>query len=235
MQPVKISKDFKPNITYPLYFMRKGLYDGIFTHRNLMYGKLMDFGSGRKPYKDLFRKVTEYVGVDYEGEGHSHHNESVDVFYDGRKIPFEDDTFDSVFSSEVFEHIFNLEEILPEIKRVMKPGAHLLATCPFVWNLHEIPVDYARYTGFALKHLFEKNGFEVVEIEKKGNYITTITQMRVLYFNAYLFPKLVLINRIPYSSAFFTSIMNIIGVLKNKIFPKREDWYQSNIIVAKKK
>jgi len=232
---LKIPPSFNPGISHPLYFIRNGLYKGIEKYKDSLTGKLMDFGSGQKPYRSFFTNVSEYIGVDYDGEGHSHEGEAVDVFYDGKHLPFNDNTFDSVFSSEVFEHIFNLEEILPEINRVMKPGADILITCPFVWNLHEIPVDYARYTSYALKHLFEKNGFEVKAMDKSGNFITTITQMRVLYFETHVWPKLKGMNKIPFLLNTIITIMNGIGVIKNKIFPSRSDWYQSNIVLAKKK
>ncbi|MBK8300784.1 MAG: methyltransferase domain-containing protein [Chitinophagaceae bacterium] len=64
-------------------------------------GKMMDFGCGTKPYKPLLQTSKEYIGVDYNGEGHSHKNEQIDVMYDGKTIPFEDNTFDSILSTEV--------------------------------------------------------------------------------------------------------------------------------------
>ena len=97
----------------PLYFLRKGLLHGIRSYSQYMEGVMLDFGCGSKPYRKLFT-VTEYIGLDIETNGHSHKNEQIDVFYDGGKIPFDDNSFDSIFSSEVFEHVFNLEEILVE-------------------------------------------------------------------------------------------------------------------------
>ncbi len=130
----------------PFYFIRRALLKKVEEYAPQLSGKLLDFGCGSKPYQSLFTRASEYTGLDYEGEGHSHVNEKVDVYYDGKKTPFANQTFDSVFSSEVFEHIFNIDEILPEINRVMKKGGKILITCPFVWHEHEVPVDYARYT-----------------------------------------------------------------------------------------
>lgn len=42
--------------------------------------------------------------------------------YDGRHIPFPDASFDVVFSSNVLEHVRDLEQLQAEIKRVLRPG-----------------------------------------------------------------------------------------------------------------
>src|SRR5579875_3035709 len=135
-----ISKDFNPSVTKPNYLIRNRLLKNIQKLSSHLHGKLLDFGCGQKPYKNLF-SVQEYIGVDFENLGHPHVNESIDIFYDGHKLPFANETFDSVFCSEVFEHIFNLEEILKELNRVLKSGGMMLITCPFSYCEHEVPND----------------------------------------------------------------------------------------------
>lgn len=49
---------------------------------------------------------------------------------DNYRIPFDDNTFDAVISTEVFEHVRNYTQTLAEIKRITKPGG-----C----NLHWFP------------------------------------------------------------------------------------------------
>src|SRR5689334_12356494 len=114
------------------YFIKKGIYDGVKRNATRLNGRLLDFGCGNKPYEHLF-KVESYTGIDIENVAHDHRNENVDVFYDGKHIPFDDNSFDSVFATEVFEHVFNLDEILVEINRVLKKHGKLLITLPFVW------------------------------------------------------------------------------------------------------
>jgi SAM-dependent methyltransferase len=195
----------------------------------------MDFGCGSKPYKALFT-VDEYIGVDFQNEGHPHDNEQIDVYYDGKRLPFNDAYFDSVLCSEVFEHIFNLDEVLKEINRVMKTGGKILITCPFTWNEHEVPFDFARYTRFALKDILERNGFRIIEFEKTGNFITTITQLWVLYFNTVVYKKIRHLSLLRWVfKVFFVMAPNFVGIFLDKLLPVESSLYLNNIVLAQKK
>ncbi len=234
----QVPKSFRPGMNSAFYFMRHTLYKKLQQYAPELDGRLLDFGCGSKPYQSLFSHISEYIGLDYASEGHSHVNEMIDVMYDGKTIPFPDGHFDSVFSSEVFEHIFNIDEILPEINRVMKKGGKILITCPFVWNEHEVPVDYARYTQFALKHLLEKNGFVMLVQDKTGDFMMALHQMRMVYFNEHFIPAVPLLGKWKF---FRTNIPPLINPLINAWFsfkhwllPKRKDWYLNNIVLAKK-
>lgn len=46
---------------------------------------------------------------------------------DGRKLTFEDNSFDYVYSIGVFEHIADLDKVFQEIERVLKPGGEVYA------------------------------------------------------------------------------------------------------------
>ena len=105
-------------------------------------------GCGSKPYENLFVHADKYIGCDVEVSGHNHSDSKIDYFFDGKKLPFSDGTFDAVVSFEVFEHVFNLPEILTEINRVTKEKGTLLISIPFAYGEHEIPYDFARYTSF---------------------------------------------------------------------------------------
>jgi SAM-dependent methyltransferase len=228
------SSEFSPTLFHPLYFIRRGLRKGIQDYAHALTGKLMDFGCGSKPYAGLF-KVEEYVGVDYYNEGHSHDNEKIDVFYDGKTIPLPNEYFDSVLSSEVFEHVFNLNEILQEIRRVMKKNGHLLITCPFAWNEHEIPNDYARYSRFALTDILKKNGFEIIACTKSGNFITTVFQLWILYWYVLYNKKQKRFFLIRWLYKFLIVLPgNFSGKVLNAILPSNDSLYLNNIFLAKK-
>lgn len=50
--------------------------------------------------------------------------------YDGRNIPFPNESFDVVFSSNVLEHVLDLPQLQTEMKRVLKPGGYCVHLMP---------------------------------------------------------------------------------------------------------
>lgn len=232
-----LRQNFNPNFLglfiNPFYFARLGLYRNIKELSRFISGRVLDVGCGQKPYRSLF-EVEEYVGMDVGQSGHDHKNEAIDVFYDGKVFPFEDNSFDSVISNEVLEHVFNPSEHLSEIYRVLKPGGNLLITVPFLWDEHEQPYDYARYSSFGLKHLLETNGLVVIDQRK------SIADIRVIFqiVNAYIFKKIpkCRIEILNYLAIIMlTAPFNVGGVVLNWILPKNNDLYLDNIVVAVKK
>lgn len=229
-------QSFQPNfISFfinPFFFIRLRLFQKVKKFAPQIEGKLLDFGCGRKPYKNLFTKATEYIGVDIEQSGHDHSLSEVDVFYDGKTIPFKNETFDAIFCTEVFEHIFNLDEILDELKRVLKKNGKLLITIPFMWGEHEKPYDYARYTSFAIKYILEKKGFQVIALEKTGKASETILQLWIAYISDF-FPK----NR--YIRTLLTPIfifpMHLLGGFFTLFLPQNKDIYFNSVVLAQKK
>lgn len=217
----------------PFFFARRALYDSVASVAHHINGDIIDVGCGQKPYKHLFNHL-KYIGIEVEQEGHDHTNEDVDVFYDGKKIPFEDNTFDNAITSQVLEHVFEPDAFLREIHRVLKPNGHLLLTVPFVWDEHEQPYDYARYSSFGLKYLIEKNGFQIV------THIKTLQDVRVIFqlINGYIYKKTVFLRQNPklniIVSFVFNAWINIIGLVLGFILPKNKDLYLDNVIVVKK-
>jgi SAM-dependent methyltransferase len=214
----------------PFYFIRRDLFVQIRRAAPALKGKLLDFGCGRKPYENLFT-VSEYIGLDMEQTGHDHRNSKVDVYYDGKHIPFPDESFDALFCSEVLEHVFDPELVLPEIRRVLKRDATALLTVPFCWNEHEVPFDYARYSTFGIKHLLEKNGFEVLEVKRSGNFVQVNFQLWALYFYE-LFRRWGKAGKL-FSMVFIIPI-NVTGSLLSLLLPKNDSLYFNSIITAKR-
>jgi SAM-dependent methyltransferase len=221
--------------TNPFYFIRKGIYQSLKRLSQEVRGDLLDFGCGSKPYQRFFSHCDSYIGLDMENPGHPHKNEHIDVYYDGKKIPFPDDHFDVVFASEVFEHVFGLEETLKEIRRVLKPGGKLLFTCPFVWPEHERPYDFARYSSFGIAALTKNAGFEILIQEKTGHFFEVILQQLQFYIFCFLPKRPAFIYYILHQV--FILPFTVLGIILNLLLPKfmkRKDLFHNNVLLADK-
>ena len=191
-------------------------------------GELIDIGCGTKPYKDLLAPyITKHIGVDHESTLHDQSN--IDLLGTAYKIPVEDASFDSAICTAVLEHLEEPELALRECHRVLKSGGTAIYSVPFIWHLHEEPRDFYRYSKYGLKYLFEKSGFEVVELKALSGFWVTFGQLFV--YNLYR------LNRGPFR---WFRIIDAIGLLIQALsygldrIDKTEQWTWMYIVVARK-
>ena len=150
------------------FYIRQSILNSIMDNMDLFEGKLLDVGCGKMPYRDLINKksrIVSYHGLEINNAKIYDEKIIPDFFWDGRTMPFESDEYDIVFATEVFEHCPDLQTILKESYRVLKPNGKIFFTVPFLWPLHEVPNDEYRYTPFALKKHLELAGFENIDIK----------------------------------------------------------------------
>ena len=167
-----------------VYQIRVKIFNFIKSSLSLFSGKILDVGCGKMPYKKYIlenSKVTEYIGLDIDNALIYDKKIKPDYTWDGTRMPFENNTFESAFGTEVLEHCPNPEIILKEIYRVLKPGGVFLFTVPFLWNLHEVPHDEYRYTPFSLERHLKNSGFRDVTIKATGGWHASMAQMLGLW------------------------------------------------------
>lgn len=160
-------------------FLWAGLARAAVSHAE---GRLVDLGCGTKPYEQLFLPhVTQYFGVDWEGASSAHYGSSTraDHYADCTDTKLEAESFDTLLSTQVMEHIYDTHAYLRESNRLLKKGGTGIFTVPFVWPTHAEPYDYYRFTQFSLERLFEQHGFVVEKIEPLGGAYATLMQMKI--------------------------------------------------------
>ena len=138
------------------------------------HGRLLDVGCGEKPFESIFLPyVSEYVGIEYadtfESTKSSDRKTKPDFYYDGKTLPFESRSFDTVISIQVLEHTPDPRRLVQEIGRVVKKDGLVVMNAPFSFRLHEEPFDYFRYTPHGWRALFDEAGLEVTEIRPMGD------------------------------------------------------------------
>jgi SAM-dependent methyltransferase len=137
-------------------------------------GRLLDVGCGDKAYEPIFRPfVSEYLGIEHEATfaatSAEKRERKPDLYYDGKRLPFDDRTFDTVLSIQVLEHTPAPAALVAEMARVLKDDGLMIITAPFSFRLHEEPHDYFRYSPHGLKQLCADAGLVIDYSEQQGS------------------------------------------------------------------
>ncbi|MFA6005947.1 MAG: class I SAM-dependent methyltransferase [Patescibacteria group bacterium] len=207
--------------------------------------KVLDFGSGDGFFLDTLQrfypkvfKNAHIVGIDVNKtsleESRTYDLYDQLVSYDGKKLPFASQSFDTVFSNCVFEHLPDLALNLKEMHRVLKPGGKLYTTVmakPWdwyvvlpasFWRKKQVHINLLSQTGW--EQAFAHAGFKV---KKSVGYLSK-QQSRIIELAHFL--------SIPYLLSYIlTKKWSLVGPLFTKIVPveKLQQMFAENVKVKK--
>lgn len=154
--------------------------DAFYLYRSLKrvlpekaVGMVLDIGCGDAPYRTWCLKAERYIGIDTKpGEG-------VNYVVGGReKWPIPDASVDTLICTQVLEHAEDLEHVLSEMDRVLRPGGGMIVSFPFIYNEHGAPYDFRRFSAHGAANLFQ--GYTVESLEKQGGIGSTLA---ILWLN----------------------------------------------------
>jgi SAM-dependent methyltransferase len=87
-------------------------------------------------------------------------------------LPFDDGAFDLVLCAETVEHVRDLQLLLSEARRVLRPGGTLALTTPATGALIRPPDPLSPHlrflTGRSLARLLDALGFELQSLERRA-------------------------------------------------------------------
>ncbi len=136
-------------------------------------GKILDLGCGRGEFlRGFIRCGLNGYGVDLSSMAKSICPEAKNLQSDieNEPLPYNDNSFDVVFSKSVLEHFYYPEKLVMEIYRVLKPGGLVITMVPDWESVYKTFYDdYTHRTPFtltSLKNIFSINGFDEVKVEK---------------------------------------------------------------------
>lgn len=137
--------------------------------------RVADVGAGSAPFRELFSHV-DYMTID---RGESPHGDAsdFDVVASAEDVPLDDVSLDAIVCTQVLEHLPEPAQAVAEFYRLLKPGGRLFLTAPLVWEEHEKPYDFFRYTRSGLEHLLSQAGFERLEITGRTDCFSTLAQL----------------------------------------------------------
>ena len=136
-------------------------------------GLVLDIGCADGKPSRYLPDNAQYVGLDYFDTASNWYKTRPSVFGDAQQLPFPDDVFDHVLLLDVLEHIPDPERCLAEIFRVLKPGGSFTIQGPFMYPIHDAPLDFHRWTRFGLHRAARIAGFEISSEFAVGHPVET--------------------------------------------------------------
>lgn len=157
----------------------------LWTQRYIS-GRTIDVGAGSAKYRDIIKPhTTKYAIFDISP------GKYIDIVGNVLDMPFENEIYDTVISTQVLEHVEKPWIMVKEISRILKRGGICILTAPFFAPFHSDPHDYFRYSKEGMEALFKNEGFEIIECQPYGNiFMVLFEAVKQLYFSPYRKEKL---------------------------------------------
>jgi ubiquinone/menaquinone biosynthesis C-methylase UbiE len=185
-------------------------------------GKTLDLGAGSAKYKQIIKeKASEYLAFDMLP------GSNIDIVGDASNTLLPGESFDTIISTQLLEHVERPWLVIKEIRRILRKGGVCILTAPFINPYHCDPGDYFRYTTSGIKSLFSNENFEIIECDSYGRLFTVLCGfIKFSFLNPY--------EKSKKGSHTINNFLFKIAKFLNK-FTKNKIIYDSVYIVARKK
>ena len=139
----------------------------LYEDRNLrktcasLDGIVLDVGSAEARPRRFMPPAVNYIALAYFSTATEWYGTRPDLYGDAQSLPLQDDSIDHVLLLDVLEHLPNPHQSLAELHRVLKPGGSLTIQVPFLYPLHDEPLDFHRWTRHGLRQSAAQHGYNV--------------------------------------------------------------------------
>ncbi len=135
-------------------------------------GKLqivLDAGAGEARYRECFTQA-RYFALDTGTGDPTWDYTRLDIRGDLEALPLRVQSVDGILCIVVLEHTRRPREVLAEFARILKPGGLLVLVIPLLWEEHQAPHDYFRFTRYGIHLLFESLPFRIDLLAPMGGF-----------------------------------------------------------------
>jgi SAM-dependent methyltransferase len=130
---------------------------------------VLDAGAGEARHRVYFTRG-RYIALDAGYGDRAWNYSKLDIRGDLAQIPLRDSSVDCILCMVVLEHTREPRRVLLEFARILKSGGTLLMVVPFLWEEHQTPHDYFRFTRYGVRSLFESSFLRLDRVDPIGGF-----------------------------------------------------------------
>tara|TARA_Y100001970_G_scaffold192954_1_gene234519 strand:- start:462 stop:1100 length:639 start_codon:yes stop_codon:yes gene_type:complete len=127
-------------------------------------GNVIEFGSSKNSSKSFHKNINGNFSIDFADKILGKNN----LRFDLEKENEVNKKYTLVIIFNVLEHVYNVDNAVKELKKILKPSGKIVGATPFLYRVHYAPEDYNRYTKQFFFKLFKENNMKNIKIEELG-------------------------------------------------------------------
>lgn len=104
------------------------------------------------------------------------------VHGDGCAMAFEDESYDTVLSIQVLEHVLEPLKMVAEIGRVLRPGGSAILLVPQTSTTHLAPHYYGNFSRWWIDAALQRAGLDLVEHRRMGGLWSSMASHLLFFF-----------------------------------------------------
>ena len=98
-------------------------------------------------------------------------NKKLNIFYSDltKKLKIKSNKYNNVLLFNVLEHLPEYGIALSQINRILKKKGKIIGSTPFIYQIHDAPKDYFRFTREFFEFELKKQKFKNIKVQYLGN------------------------------------------------------------------
>ena len=172
----KLKKKYSCLINTPLHpqwLLARNAKNNCLLISSYLQSDVLDIGCGHKAIKKHISDEVNYYGLDYYDTAEYWYESSPDIYGNANLLPIKNSSTSNVLLLDVLEHLPDPEACIKEVFRVLKTEGKLILQVPFMYPIHDDPLDFNRWTKHGLEKLLNNNGLSIIRLNAIGKPIET--------------------------------------------------------------
>lgn len=158
---------------HPQWFAYRGERQNQREIAGQLSGTILDIGCGTQSLRSLITAEHHYIGLDYYDTATQWYHTHPNIFADAQQLPIADTSVDNILLLDVLEHLPQPELCIQEIVRILKPHGRCILQVPFLYPIHDKPLDFQRWTLFGLQQFTQTHPLKILDIKTTGKPLET--------------------------------------------------------------